>query len=141
MSRPVAVTWLALAVLILSAANLLRAAQVWLRLAYLAELDLSVAPFYLGASGLVWGILLGAAGFGLWRTRPWGRRLALATVCLLHLHAWINRLIFETSDYARQVWPWEAAASAIGVALTWGILGWPSVRTAFKPRRDARRVS
>ena len=44
MSRPRVVTWLALAVFLLSADNLLRAARVFLRSDYLAQLNLSVSP-------------------------------------------------------------------------------------------------
>jgi hypothetical protein len=134
--RPRSVTWLALAVLLLSAVNLLRAVRVFLGAEYLAQLNLSVSPAYLGASGLVWGTALGAAAIGLWGLRSWGRWLALGGVGLYHLQAWINRLAFDTSTYARQGWPWEAVASVLGVGLTWGVLWWPGVRAAFEQNRS-----
>jgi hypothetical protein len=132
MVRPRSVTWLALAVLLLSAVNLLRAVRVVLGLQFLAQLNLSVSPAYLGWSGLMWGAALGAAAAGLWWLRPWGRWLALGAVSLYYLHAWINRLLFDTSIYARQVWPWEALVSLLAVGLTWGILWRPGVRRAFR---------
>ena len=134
--RPRSVTWLALAVLLLSAANFLRAARVFLGSEYLARLALSVSPAYLGASGLVWGAALGTAAIGLWGLRPWGRWLALGGVSLCHLQTWINRLAFDTSTYARQGWPWEVAMSVLGVGLTWGVLWWPGVGARFKQNRS-----
>ena len=132
MNRPRSVTWLALAVLLFSAVNLLRAVRVFLGLEMLAQLNLSVSPAYLGVSGLVWGAALGATAAGLWRLRPWGRWLALGAVSLYHLYAWVNRLMFDTSIYARQVWPWEALVSVLAVGLTWGILWRPGVRRVFR---------
>jgi hypothetical protein len=118
-------------VLLLSAANFSRAAQAWLRDDLLAQLGLAAPPEYLGLSGLAWGVVLGAAAAGLWRLRWWGRWLALGAVPLYHLQAWITRLRFDASDYARQVWPWEAAMALAGVVLTTGILLWPRVARAF----------
>lgn len=136
MRRPATVTWLALAVLILSAVCLLRAARVFLDSAYLAQLSLSVSPVYLGVSGLGCGAALGAAAIGLWRLRPWGRWLALGGVSLYHLLAWINRVVFDASTYSRQVWPWAAAATVLGVGLTWGVLFWPGIRAVFEAKRS-----
>ncbi len=135
MARPRSVTWLALAVLLLSAVNLLRAVRVFLGLDFLAQLNLSVSPAYLGVTGLAWGAALGVAAAGLWRLRPWGRWLALASVSLYHLLAWVNRLVFDSSIYARQVWPWEAFVSVLALGLTWGILWRPGVRQAFRNDR------
>jgi hypothetical protein len=139
MPRPVLVTWLALAVLLLSAANLVSAAQVWLRTTYLAGLKLAVPPTYLGLSGFVWGIVLAAATVGLLRLRPWGRWLTLGAVSLVHLQAWIDRLVFDRSAFARQVWPWEAAVSLVSLVLTWGILWRPRIRKAFGGGTQSRR--
>jgi uncharacterized membrane protein (DUF2068 family) len=127
---------LALAVLMFAAANFVRAARAGLGSAYLAQLELPVSPAYLGASGLVWGAVFSAAAFGLWRLRPWGRWLALAGICLYHLPAWAVRLMFDTSTYARQLWPWEAVVTVCSVALTWGILWRPRARAAFQPDRS-----
>ncbi|MBI3763187.1 MAG: hypothetical protein HY260_15175 [Chloroflexi bacterium] len=131
MPRPRTVTWLALAVFLLSASNLLRAAHVFLNEAYLAQLRLSVSPTYLGLSGLIWAIVLGAASAGLWRMRRWARWLTLGAVSLYHLQAWLTRILFEVSADARQVWPWQAAVSLLRVGMTWGILWWPGIRSAF----------
>jgi len=135
MARPRGVTWLALAVLLLSAVNLLRAIRVFSGPDHLAQLNLSVSPAYLGVSGLAWAAVLGAAASGLWRLQPWGRWLALGAVSLFHLNAWLNRLAFEVSTYARQVWPWEALVSVLAVGLTWAVLWRPSVRDAFQRGR------
>lgn len=137
MPRPRTVTWLALAVFLLSASNLLHAAQVFLNEAYLRQLRLSVPPMYLGVSSLTWAITFGAASVGLWRMRPWGRWLTLGAVSLYHLHAWLVRILFDASAYARQVWPWQAIISVVTLVVMWGILWWPGVRSAFGKRRSA----
>jgi hypothetical protein len=134
--RARSVTTLALAVLLLAAVNCVRAARVFLGSAFLAQLKLSASPLYLGASGLAWGLLFGAAAAGLWYLRPWGRWLALAGIVLYQAQAWFNRLLFDSSTYARLVWPWQGAISVLSVALTWGILWWPAIRAAFERDRS-----
>lgn len=126
-----AVTLLTLAVFLLSAANLYRAVRAFQQVAFLQGLGLSVPPYYLIGASLGWGLVFMATGAGLWRRARWGRRMALVSACLYTLHTWINHLTFDASDYARLTWPFQALASALGLACVWGILMWPAARREF----------
>jgi hypothetical protein len=85
----------------------------------------------LACTSLAWGIVFGLCSLGLWRLRPWGRRGALAAVSLFHAHIWLNHLLFDRSDYARQVWPFAVAHTLAALLLVWGFLYWPAVRRLY----------
>jgi len=86
---------------------------------------------YLAACGLVWGLVFTVAAFGIWRLWSWARRLVLGAVIVYQLHIWLNHFVFDISDYARQVWPFQAGVSVMWVILTWGFMFWPGVRQLY----------
>jgi hypothetical protein len=132
--RPWRVTLFSLAVLLLGCGlNLLRAAWAWRQARALADLPTptSMPMALLACTSLAWGIVFGLCSLGLWRLRPWGRRGALAAVSLFHAHIWLNHLLFDRSDYARQVWPFAVAHTLAALLLVWGFLYWPAVRRLY----------
>ncbi|MFQ5407294.1 MAG: hypothetical protein ACE5FI_02585 [Anaerolineales bacterium] len=129
--RPLTVSFLAAGVLLVAILNGTRAAWLWQRREFLATLIVSVPLAYLVGSAIVWCAIWCAAGIGLWRMARWGRTLTAVAVVLYHAHNWINRWLFEVSEFARLVWPWQALVTIISIALTYGILWRPRVRRRF----------
>ena len=129
--RPRSVTFFALAVLYLGIVNLARA---WLALngsSFERALPLKMPLIYLGIGGLLWGCVFVVAAFGVWRLRAWARRGMLGAIIAYQLHIWANHFIFDTSLYARQVWPFEAGLSMIWIAVAWGFLFLPGIKRLY----------
>ena len=122
---------LALLVLALGLANLIRGG-VALRYAFLLpDLPTTVPMEYLAAMGAFWGAVLTVCAVGLFRFRPWGRWGVLAAVTLYEVHVWVNHLLFDASDYARQTRSWELLLTLLLLATVWGALSLHSVRRIF----------
>jgi hypothetical protein len=122
---------LALLVLALGLANLVRMG-VALRYAFLLPvLPMSVPLEYLATVGAFWGVVLTACAWGLLRFRRWGRRGTLAAVTLYQAHVWVNHLAFDASDYARQTRLWDLLVTVLLLALVWGSLHVRSVQNVF----------
>jgi hypothetical protein len=113
--------------------NLLRAAWAWRQARALTSLPSTSMPMpLLAGTSLAWGFVFGLCGLGLWRLRPWGRGGTLAAVTLFHAHVWLNHLLFDRSDYARQVWPFAVAHTLVALLVVWGFLYWPAVRRLYE---------
>jgi hypothetical protein len=122
---------LALLVLALGLANLVRMG-VAVRYAFLLpELPMAVPLEYLAAVGAFWGVVLTACAWGLLRFRRWGRWGTLAAVTLYQAHVWVNHLAFDASDYARQTRLWDLLMTLLLLALVWGLLSLHSVQSVF----------
>jgi uncharacterized membrane protein (DUF2068 family) len=129
--RPWSVTIFSLLVLLLgSGVNLARAVWALRQASALADLSLSTSmPMsWLAATSLVWGLAFAICGCGLWRLRPWGRTATLVLVTLYHFNIWLNHVLFDRSDYARQVWPFSISNSLVALVMVWGFLNWRSIR-------------
>ena len=123
---------LGLLVLILGLGNL---GQAGIALRYaigLPNLPLTVSWSYLMATGIFWGLALAACSFGLVRFRPWGRWATLVVATGYEAHVWIDHLLFDANDYARQTWPRDLTLTAVFLAFVWGLLNWPSAREVFR---------
>ncbi|MBL7063439.1 MAG: hypothetical protein ISS49_04425 [Anaerolineae bacterium] len=123
---------LALLVLTLGLANLVRASLALRYAALLPDLPMTVPWAYLAAMGGFWGAVFIVCAVGLVRFCPWGRWATLAATTLYEAHAWANHLLFDVSDYARQTRPRDLLLTALLLALVWGLLNWPSTRKEFK---------
>lgn len=123
---------LALLVLTLGLANLVRAGMALRYAALLPNLPMTVPWVYLAAIGGFWGAAFIACAVGLVRFRPWGRWGTLTATTLYEAHAWANHLLFDVSDYARQTRPRDLLLTALLLAVVWGLLNWPSIRKEFK---------
>ncbi len=131
MPRPFSVTLLALAVFCLAGFNLLGAVSGFQRYAFLRSLPLGVPPAYLIVSDGVWAAVFVVMGIGLWRLKHWGRVGTLAAFNLYVAQGWLDRLIFNPSDFARVTIPWALGTSVISLALVWGILLRRAARRSF----------
>ena len=97
-------------------------------------LPLAMTLTYLGVGGLAWGSVFVVAAFGVWRLWPWARTLLLAAIIVYQLHIWANHLIFDTSAYSRQVWPFQIGISLAWIVVVWGFLFLPGIRRVFVKR-------
>ena len=132
--RPWRVTIFSLLVLLLgSGLNLARAIWALRQAEALADVPLSTAlPMpLLAATSLAWAVAFGVCSVGLWRLRPWGRTGTLVAVTLFHGHIWFNHILFDRSDYARQVWPFAIVHTSVVLVVVWGFLNWPSIRRSY----------
>jgi hypothetical protein len=50
---------------------------------------------------------------------------------LYEVHVWVNHLLLDASDYARQTRPWELLLTVLLLAIVWGSLSLRSVRQTF----------
>lgn len=122
---------LALVTLILGLGNVGRAVMAIRYAVLLPDLPLTVSWGYLAAMGAFWAIGFVACVIGLLRLRPWGRWVTLAAVTLHQAHAWVNHLLFDASEYARQTWPRDLLLTLLLLTLFWISLNLRSVRDAF----------
>ena len=122
---------LALLVLALGLANLIRGGVALRYASLLPGLPTTVPLEYLAAMGAFWGIALTVCAVGLARFCPWGRWATQASVTAYQIHVWINHLLFEASDYARQTRAWDLLLTVLLLALVWGVLNLHSVREVF----------
>ncbi len=122
---------LGLLVLALGLANLARTAMALRYDALLPDLPLTVPLTYLAAMGGFWGVVLTACAVGLAHFQPWGRWGTLAATTLYEAHVWINHLLFDASDYARQTRPRDLLLTLLLLVLVWGSLNLHDVRKIF----------
>ncbi len=119
MRRPKIVTLLAALVFILGLLQLTRAATLFIRRDFLAQYNLPISLPYAVGSAAVWGGLLVIAAGGLWHLKRWGWRLALGVVTASQAHIWLDRFLFERSDYSRLTLGFWLGATALLLGLTW----------------------
>ncbi len=118
--------------LTLGLGNLIRAVEAARYANLLPNLPMAVPWAYLITLGGFWGLVFLACTGGLALFRRWGRLLTLAAVTLYQAHVWINHLLFESNDYARQTSLRDALLTLLLLAWTWVGLNWKSVRKTFK---------
>jgi len=131
MPRPLSVTGLALALGCLAAFNALGALTAYRELAFLRDLPLTASPLYLVVSRAGWAVvLIGLAG-GLWRLKQWGRVGTLAALTLYVAQVWLERWLFDRTDFSRATLPYLSVASIITLAGVWGLLCRRTARRSF----------
>jgi hypothetical protein len=118
--------------LALGLGNLARAALALRYDAILPNLPMRVGLVYLAAMGGLWGLIFVVCAIGLVRFHHWGRWATLAAATLYQAHVWLNHFLFDANDYARQVWPRDAALTLLLLVSIWGPLNWPSIRKVFQ---------
>jgi len=123
---------LALLMLTLGLMNLARSGLTLRYAARLPDLPMTVGWPYLVAVSAFWGVAQVICAVGLTRFLPWGRWSTLMVATCHEIHAWVDHLLFDANDYARQVWPRDLVWTIVFLVAVWGLLSWPSVREVFR---------
>lgn len=133
---------LGLFTLLLGLGNLGRTAVALHYASRLPDLPLTVSLDYLATMEGFWGVVFVVCAAGLWAFHRWARWGVLAAITLYQSHAWINHLLFDASDYARQTWPRDLLLTVILLVLFWGSLSLREVRRTFrhKARENAGKL-
>ena len=129
--KHVAVTSLAVAVLLLAASNWSRASYMWSVRNMMAHLSTSAPTHYLASVAGAWGCAWTIAAVGLWRQARWARKLTLYGVVIYQVHNWTSRWFFGASNHAMRRWPLEAILSVLCIFVIWAILLSPRVKKQF----------
>lgn len=130
--HPAAVTWLALAVFVLAAVNLIGVYGGLMQQPMLRGLDLSLPPEAIIVARGIWGMAWLALGWGLWRLCPLARRAVIAAFPLYEL-TWIGQqALFAQGAYERGRLPFAIGVAVLATGTAMLILTHPHVRRAFE---------
>jgi len=92
----------------------------------------TIPLWYLATAGGFWGVVLVMCAIGLSMFRNWGRWSTLATVTLYQANVWVNHLLLDMSDYARQTRPRDLLLSGTLLLIYWIGLGLPVFESVFE---------
>jgi uncharacterized membrane protein (DUF2068 family) len=109
-------------VLLLGLLQWTRAWTLFARQSYISQLGLPIPLPYAVGSAAIWGGLLVVAGIGLWKMTRWGRWLTLGAVTLSLAHTWLDRWLFERSDYSQLSTGFSLAVTIAVLITTWAIV-------------------
>jgi hypothetical protein len=93
---------------------------------------MTVSWTYLAVMGGFWGVAFLVCTVALVRLWRWARWATLVAVTLYQVHVWVNHLLLDANERARQLWPCNAALTLGLLVFVWVVLNWPSVRRAFR---------
>lgn len=127
---------LAALTLVLGFANVGRAIVALRYLAVLPTLRTRMPLGYAAVIGGIWGAVFILCSLGLFLFRSWGRRLVLGAVTLYQVNIWVNHLLFDASDYARQTRLRDLVLTASLLILYWGTLNLRAVKEVFSGLAD-----
>lgn len=131
MKRPLGVTLLAAAVLLLAAWNAGQAMAAARQLSFMQSLGVGAPGGVSIVTGAAWAIGFLLAAIGLWRMKVWGRRWLLIAIAAYQLQAWIERLTLERSSYEMLTRPAAIVVSIGSIVIVWFILFLPKIHRAF----------
>lgn len=103
MHRPLAVTILAVLVLLLTAWNGVRWYAALASWGLLTELGARPGPFYIALTGLVWALAGLAVFVGLWSGRRWARLAGWAYMVLYLVYFWADRWSFRPAERTQNI--------------------------------------
>jgi hypothetical protein len=131
MKRPLSVTLLAAAVLLLAAWNAGQVMVATRQLSFMQSLGVSVPGGLQIVTGATWAMGFLLAALGLWRMKAWGRHWLLIAIAAYQLQVWIERLALERASYEVLTRPAAVVVSISSIVLIWFILFLPKIRRAF----------
>jgi hypothetical protein len=107
----------------------------WDHLRYAAhyqDLGVSYPPKLRAAFALIWGVVLIVLGIGLIRRHPWARRWILIILSNYGAFGVLWLLIYAQSDFSQGRVAFQAALTAILVALVGWVMMWRRIRRSFE---------
>jgi hypothetical protein len=123
--------------LLVGLANLARGSLAIASALRLPALPMAVSWEYLATGGIVRGLALCICSFGLAGFYRWARVASLIITSAFQVDVWVNHLLFDASDYARQTWPRDLALTVLFLGFVFGVLAWPSVCREFRSSRES----
>jgi hypothetical protein len=98
---------------------------------YYRMLGVSYPPLLRAVTALAWGMILLALGSGLARRQRWSRRWTLLILSNYGAFSVLWLVVFARSDFGRGRIVFQAALTAILVALAGWVIHWRRIRAAF----------
>lgn len=139
--RPAAVTWLAVAVFLLSVANLGSVYTGVTRGSVVSSLNLAL-PLWMSMSlGGLWGIIWLVLCLGLWQLRPWARRVMLVVFPLYEVVVIGRQALFARGAYERGRLSFAMGMAIILTLLIIWALNRPRIRCAFESECEETKHS
>jgi hypothetical protein len=133
--RPVTVTLLAIAVLILAMINIARFWATITNWNTLARLDRVPGPYYIGFTGLLWGAVGLALFWLIWNGHPKARITAFIILGLYVLYFWFDRLVFQY-NVPRENTPFTIGLTILVVFYTIFSLSLPANQAFFSRKNE-----
>jgi hypothetical protein len=132
--RPLAVTMLAVVVLLLSATNLIGAYAGLSRWPTFASFSLSIPLGALIALHGLWGLVWLAVAWGLWRAARWSRGAALVAFPLYSLMVIGEQILLVQGAYERGRLPFLVVSIVVVNLIILGVMTRPGIVRAFERR-------
>ena len=102
--RPRVITYLSILAFLFSSFYWIRFSQGIIQWETLVELPLSVSPFYLVITGLIWGLSGLGLGWSLWTGRPWARNFCLIYTLIYAIYFWIDLIWVAETQTLQTRW-------------------------------------
>jgi hypothetical protein len=134
--RPNSVTWLTVGVLIFVTINITRLTTAVQQGAFLSDLPLSVSPFYLAFTGLIWAITGLPILWGSWIGKGWTPRVIKVYVVLYAIYYWLERWLAKTNSIMNTGWTGAAVITTLILILVLWITSRPAARKFFGEQNE-----
>jgi len=129
--RPKSVTWLAVAVLMLTGIQLIRFAIAIRNWDYLLSQRLPVSPLFFAISGMIWGLVGLGICWGLWRGTGWAVRYTQLAVIGFAIYYWADKLFLMIDPLRNTSFPFAIGMTLILLATTLWIISRPKAQLFF----------
>ena len=129
--RPLSVSLLCFAVLIVAMMNLIRLSQSLANWGFLTLL-LPFHPVYLAVTGLVWGALAVLVALRLWQGKAWARGFSLLFIILYSACSWVERVLLSGYPGRNANWPFSLGLNLLLILLSVWILNRPQAKQFFE---------
>jgi H+/Cl- antiporter ClcA len=136
--RPWSVTWLALGVLSLVAVYLTRFGTTVSQWDFLSRLPLSISPFYLAVTGLIWGLSALPLVWGLWRGKEWSHKAMRVYSLLFTLYYWLEEWLIESNPLRNTNWPFLLTLTVVLLILVFWTISRPKARNFFGEKNERK---
>ena len=133
--RPLIVTTLAVAVLTISALNLIRFIQAISLWKILVDLP-GLSPVFLAASGLIWTLLGLPLCWGLWRGNIRAPAAARILCVAYFIYEWIERFVMARVGNELANWPFFLAFTLLSLGVIFWGLSRGNVKVFFGERHE-----
>ena len=115
----------------MAALNWLRFVEVLRRWRFLENLNPAPPIFYLGITGLVWGLLGSSLVWGLFLGRSWTPGLMRVSALGYAIYYWLDRLLIADPTAISVRWPFALGLTISFLIFTFWVFSRPKVGVYF----------